>query len=61
MYLQVRLVKDPENPKRPKTLVTRQFFDLVTLFPDQSSESDELLYFLESQQKAFQKLWPRTR
>jgi CRISPR-associated protein Cmr6 len=61
MYPQVRLVKDPENPKRPKPLVTRQFFELVTLFPDQSSESDELLYFLESQQKAFQKLWPRTR
>jgi CRISPR-associated protein Cmr6 len=58
MYPKVRLVKDPENPKRPKPLVTRQFFELVTLFPDQSVESDELIYYLESQQKTFQKLWP---
>jgi CRISPR-associated protein Cmr6 len=41
--------------------VTRQYFELVTLFPDQSSESDELLNFLESQQKLFKKLWPKAK
>ena len=58
MYPKVRLVKDPENPKKPMPLVTRQYFELVTLFPDQSIESTQLLDFLESQQKLFQKLWP---
>jgi CRISPR-associated protein Cmr6 len=61
MFPKVRLVKDPENPKKPKPLVTRQYFELVTLFPDQSSESDELLNFLESQQKLFKKLWPKAK
>jgi CRISPR-associated protein Cmr6 len=61
MYPKVRLVKDPENPKRPMPLVTRQYFELIILFPDQTAESEELLTFLETQQKLFKKLWPTSR
>ncbi len=58
MYPKIRLVKDPKDPKRPMPLVTRQYFELLTIFPDQSSESKEFLNFLSSRQKLFQKLWP---
>jgi len=59
MYPKVRLVKDPENPKRPLPLVTRQCFELLTVFPDDSLESEQFLEFLNSQQRMFKKLWPR--
>jgi CRISPR-associated protein Cmr6 len=58
MYPKIRLVKDPENPRRPKPLVTRQCFELITLIPDNSIEFEEFLVFLESQQHVFQRLWP---
>ncbi|MEO0537684.1 MAG: RAMP superfamily protein [Cyanobacteria bacterium P01_A01_bin.123] len=58
MYPYIRLVKDPENPKRPKPLVTRQYFELLTLFPDDEPETLDFLDFLNNQQQSFQKLWP---
>jgi len=61
MYPKVRLVKDPKDPKKPMPLVTRQYFELVTLFPDDSLESEELLAFLNGQQTLFKKLWPMSR
>lgn len=59
MYPKVRLVKDPEDPKKPMPLVTRQYLELLTIFPDQSPESDYFLGFLDDEQKSFVKLWPR--
>jgi len=57
MYPLVRLVKS-NNPKQPIPRVTNQYFELLTIFPDNSLESRELLLFLESQhQGGFQKLW----
>ncbi len=60
MYPKVRLVKDPQDPRKPMPLVTRQCFELVTLFPDESVESERLLEFLHSKQKLFKKSWPIT-
>jgi CRISPR-associated protein Cmr6 len=58
MYPKVRLVKDPEAPKMPMPLITRQYLELMTIFPDQSSEASYFLRFLDSEQKSFVKLWP---
>lgn len=58
MYPLVRLVKDPDNPDRPKPLPTTKYFELLTLFPDNSPESRGLLEFLTTEQKMFTRLWP---
>lgn len=58
MYPYVRLVKDQKALDRPKPLETQQFFELFTLFPEDTTECDDLLHFLQSEQKQFQRLWP---
>ncbi|NEQ33242.1 MAG: RAMP superfamily protein [Leptolyngbya sp. SIO4C5] len=58
MYPCIRLVKDPKNPKRPLPKQTQQYFELLTLFPDNSPKSIDFLDFLKNQQNMFQKLWP---
>jgi CRISPR-associated protein Cmr6 len=59
MFPLVRMVKDPKSPDgKPIPKETRQYFELLTIFPDDSPESDDLLAFLENQPKPiFQKLW----
>ena len=58
MYPYIRLVKDPNNPGKPMPLETRQYFELLTLFPDDEPETLAFLDFLDNQQPVFQKLWP---
>ena len=59
MYPRVRLIKNPQDPKgKPLAKRTREYFELLTLFPDGSAKSDAFLTFLESEQKRFQRLWP---
>jgi CRISPR-associated protein Cmr6 len=59
MYPLVRLVKNPNQPDgKPIPKETRQYFELLTLFPDDSPESKDLLKFLHFDQKRFQCLWP---
>lgn len=58
MYPFIRLVKDPNNPPKPMPLLTNQYFELLTIFPDDAPETLEFLDYLESQQNAFQRLWP---
>ncbi|MBO3460356.1 RAMP superfamily protein [Aetokthonos hydrillicola Thurmond2011] len=59
MYPFVRLVKNPENGKpMPKT--TPKYLEFLTIFPDNSPESNKFIQFLNSQKNrsgAFQKLW----
>ena len=50
--------EDPKDPKKPMPLITRQYLELLPIFPDQSSESYALLEFLDGEQKSFVKLWP---
>ena len=61
MYPLVRLVRNPEDPNgRPIPRPTQKYFELLTLFPDNSAESQQFVQFLNSQQsqpKGFQKLW----
>lgn len=58
MYPRIRLVKDPKDPAKPMPVVTRQYFEILTILPDNSPESIEFLAFLNSRQRLFQKLWP---
>lgn len=58
MYPLIRLVKDPDNNNRPKPLPTNQYFELLTIFPDNTPESRELLRFLTTEQRMFTRLWP---
>jgi CRISPR-associated protein Cmr6 len=57
MYPKVILVKDPKDPARRNPVVTRQFFELITVFPDQSTESEQFLDFLHTKQSLFKELW----
>jgi CRISPR-associated protein Cmr6 len=58
MYPLVRLVKDPANPSQPVVHPTRQYLEILTLFPDNSSKSNQFVSFLASNQSKFTKLWP---
>ncbi|AFY57365.1 hypothetical protein Riv7116_4958 [Rivularia sp. PCC 7116] len=61
MYPFVRLVKNPEDPKgKPIPKKTFRYLEFLTLFPDNSRESQDFIKFLNSQQNrsnSFQKLW----
>lgn len=57
MYPKVRLVKDPENPQRPKPIKTREYVELLTIFPDDSRECDNFLGFLQEGPFGFKLLW----
>jgi CRISPR-associated protein Cmr6 len=61
MYPFVRLVRNPQDPNgRPIPKTTPKYFELLTLFPDDSAESRQFVEFLKSQQnrpQGFKKLW----
>lgn len=61
MYPFVRLVRNPEDPNgRPIPKTTLKYLELLTLFPNESTESRQFVNFLNSQQNrqnGFQKLW----
>ncbi|MDY6785513.1 MAG: RAMP superfamily protein [Cyanobacteriota bacterium] len=57
MYPVVKLLRSREEPKKRVARQTRQFFELLTVFPDRTPESDGFLEFLESNQHYFEKLW----
>jgi len=58
MYPLVILAKNPDNPKKPIPKKTPRYLEFLIFFPDDSEKSDDFLDFLDSQQKAFQQLWP---
>jgi CRISPR-associated protein Cmr6 len=60
MYPFVRLLKNPEDPKKPIPKTTSQYLEFLTIFPDDSSISKEFLQFLNSEATSegnFQRLW----
>lgn len=58
MYPLVRLVKNTKEPNgKPIPRETKQYFELLTIFPDDSLTSHNLLKFLQSHQTTFQQLW----
>ncbi len=59
MYPWVNVSPNPDDPKRPKIVHTRKYFELITLFPDGSDASEDFVDFLCDRQDEFEKLWPQ--
>lgn len=57
MYPLVALRPDPKTPDRKLAKPTPRFLELITIFPDESTECDEFLDFLETHPEDFQLLW----
>lgn len=57
MYPIIRLVKDPNNPKKPLGKPTPKYMELLTIFPDDSSQSQDFLAYLNSLFTDFEKLF----
>lgn len=58
MYPWVNVTPNPDNPRRPNIIETHQYFELMTLFPDRSVESERFIDFLSERQDEFELLWP---
>lgn len=58
MYPWVNVTENPEDRRRPNIIHTDKYFELLTLFPDDSIEFRQFLAYLEEQDE-FEKLWPR--
>ncbi len=48
---------DPENPRKFIPRTTPAYLELLTVFPDNTSDFDQFLTFLDSKQTDFQRLW----
>jgi CRISPR-associated protein Cmr6 len=59
MYPVVKLVDDPKNPGKNIPRLTANYLELLTIFPDDSSECEDFLQFLDSEPEGFQRLWPK--
>jgi len=58
MYPIVLLKKDPKNPKKPIVRPTSRYLELITIFPDGSSQQcNDFLNFLKTKPESFQLLW----
>lgn len=57
MYPVVLLKKDPENPKKPIVRPTPRYLEFITVFPDNSDESNDFLKFLNTNPEGFEQLW----
>jgi CRISPR-associated protein Cmr6 len=57
MYPIVRLLKNPEDPRKPIVKRTFSYLELLTIFPDDSPESQKLLDFLNTKPYGFKQLW----
>ena len=58
MYPWVNVTPNPDTPKRPNIIHTNKFFELLTLFPDDSVESRRFVEYLNTAQDEFEQLWP---
>ncbi|MCT7971769.1 RAMP superfamily CRISPR-associated protein [Laspinema olomoucense] len=67
MYPVVRVVKTPleDGQEKKEAIVTKEFWELLTIFPDNSPDCTNFIKFLhqeaglKSQRDSFQKLWPK--
>jgi CRISPR-associated protein Cmr6 len=57
MYPVIKLLKNADDPKKPNPKVTREYFEFLTIFPDNSGESKQFIEFLESGVSGFERLW----
>ncbi len=58
MYPVVQLRQNPDNSQQPIVRQTKQYLEILTLFPDSSAQSEQFVSFLASKQSMFTKLWP---
>ena len=58
MYPLVRLVKDPDNHKKPLGKPTAKYIELLTIFPDNSQQCQQFLDYLNTSSTDFQLLYP---
>lgn len=57
MYPLILLKKDPENPKKRIVTPTPRYLELITIFPDGSTKSNNFLRFLNTHPEQFEQLW----
>jgi CRISPR-associated protein Cmr6 len=57
MYPIVRLLKNPEDPRKPLVKRTFSYLELLTIFPDDSPESQKFGEFLNTKPYRFEQLW----
>jgi CRISPR-associated protein Cmr6 len=57
MYPVVLKKPDPENAEKFVPRITPAYLELLTVFPDNTSDFDQFLTFLDSNQTDFQRLW----
>ena len=58
MYPVVQLRPDPHDFSKQIGRETRQYLEILTLFPDNSPQSNQFVSFLASNGSLFTKLWP---
>jgi len=57
MHPIVRLLKNPEDSRKPIVKRTFNYLELLTVFPDDSPESQKFLDFLNTHPYGFEQLW----
>jgi CRISPR-associated protein Cmr6 len=60
MYPRVKIVKNPDPNGKPIPRETKEYLELLTIFPDTSPECKGLLEFLASKPFGFERLWGGT-
>ena len=57
MYPLIILKKDPENPRKPIVRPSPRYLEIITIFPDGSTKSNDFSEFLNSHPEQFEQLW----
>lgn len=57
MYPLIVLRRDPENPRKPIVRPSPRYLEIITIFPDGSTKSNDFLEFLNSHPEQFEQLW----
>lgn len=57
MYPLIVLKKDPENPRQPIVRSSPRYLEIITIFPDGSTKSNDFLQFLNTHPDQFKQLW----
>lgn len=57
MYPLIVLRRDPENPRKPIVRPSPRYLEIITIFPDGSTKSNDFLEFLNTHPEQFEQLW----
>lgn len=56
MYPLIILNKDPKNPRKPIIKTTPRYLEIITIFPNESTKSNDFLNFLNTHPEQFEQL-----